>query len=203
MSIYTKARKHLEKVDPVLFEALTKIGDPDLPTKRVPSEYFQALCNEIIAQQLSGKVADVIFGRFLSLFLNQEVTPKAILNLTHDQLRGVGMSNSKASFLHDLAQKVETRQLELAKLSGLTNQEVLTHLTKVKGIGPWTAEMFLMFTLGRSDLFSLGDQGLKNAIKRLYNLETTTPEVLTTISSKWSPYRTYACLILWKSLDNR
>ena len=148
-------------------------------------------------------MADVIFGRFLSLFLNQEVTPKAILNLTHDQLRGVGMSNSKASFLHDLAQKVETRQLELEKLSGLTNQEVLTHLTKVKGIGPWTAEMFLMFTLGRSDLFSLGDQGLKNAIKRLYNLETTTPEVLTTISSKWSPYRTYACLILWKSLDNR
>jgi len=196
-----KINDHFKKADPILFAALQKIGEIESLTLRNTSDYFVALCEEIVSQQLSGKVADVIFGRFKKLFPKEAIMAKGVLKLTHEQLRGVGMSNAKAKYIKDLAEKVENKEVHLKKLVAMENEEVIAELTKIKGIGRWTAEMFLMFTLGREDIFSHGDLGLKNAIKILYKLENPTKEAVEMITIKWSPYRTYACRVLWRSLD--
>lgn len=192
---------HFAKVDPVLAKYILLIQEIEDLRSRKPSEYFYALCDEIISQQLSGKVASVIFERFKNLFKNGLVTPGLVLELSHEQLREVGMSNAKAKFIKDLSEKVLSGELDLTNINALENSQVIEQLTKVKGIGPWTAEMFLMFTLGREDIFSYGDLGLKNAIKKIYQLESPTKVEIELISSKWKPYRTYACRILWKSLE--
>lgn len=196
-------RAHFQKNDAVLFAALEKVGTIEIITLRNTTDYFTALCDEIVSQQLSIKVADVIFGRFKKLFPKEKITTQGVLGLTHEQLRGVGMSHAKAKYMKDLAEKVESKEVHLEKLSSMENEAVIEELTKIKGIGRWTAEMFLMFTLGREDIFSHGDLGLKNAIKKLYNLENPTKEEIEAIVIKWSPYRTYACRILWNSLDNK
>lgn len=192
---------HFKTADPILFAALQKIGEIEHLVLRNTSDYFVALCEEIVSQQLSGKVADVIFARFKKLFPKEAITAKGVLAIPHEQLRGVGMSNAKTRYIKDLAEKVENKEVHLKKLAAMENEEVIAELTKIKGIGRWTAEMFLMFTLGREDIFSHGDLGLKNAIKKLYNLENPTKEAVEMITIKWSPYRTYACRILWRSLE--
>lgn len=197
----SKIRKHFQRADNVLYRALERIGEPEITKTRVPKEYFPALCREIIAQQLSGRVGDVIFERFKKLLLGGRITPRTVSTLAKEDLRSTGMSNAKADFIKDLAEKVKLGELNLKKLADLEDEEVITELTKVKGIGRWTAEMFLMFCLGREDVFSHGDQGLKSAIKKLYNLKNPTHEEVETIVCKWSPYRTYACRILWKTID--
>ena len=184
-----------------MYNALQKIGEVETIAARKSDEYFISLCSEIICQQLSGRVADVIFERFLNLFPRKKIKPEFILKLKHEDLRSAGMSNAKAGFIMDLAQKIHANEVQLAQLIHLENEEAIKELTKIKGIGPWTAEMFLMFTLGREDIFSHGDLGLKNAIKKLYKLENPDKEQIETITIKWSPYRTYACRILWKSLE--
>src|SRR5258708_7157987 len=199
----SKVRRHFKKVDPVYFEVISKYDDLEIGTSLAPKEYFVALCREILGQQLSGKVADVIYNRFKLLFPKQQITAKSLLKLSHEQLRATGMSNSKVKFLQDLAQKVESKELSLADLASLDDEGVIKELTKVKGIGPWTAEMFLIFALGREDVFSFGDLGLNNALKKIYDIKTGTKEEIELIVAKWSPYRSYACRILWKSLDNR
>lgn len=193
---------HFKKVDSILFSV---VKDNDILIELTPREinlYFESLTSEIISQQLSGRVADVIFTRFKSLFPKKLVEPVHLMKLTHEVLRSTGMSNAKVRFLKDLAEKVIRKQLVLDNLFQMSNEDVMVELTKVKGIGPWTAEMFMMFSLAREDIFSHGDQGLKNAIKKLYKLENPTKDEVERISNKWSPYRTYACLILWKSLDS-
>jgi DNA-3-methyladenine glycosylase II len=192
---------HFKQNDPILAKVVLRLEELSLLKPKGVDEYFEALTSNIIGQQLSGKVADVIFARFTKLFENQQITPKAVLSLTHQELRDTGMSNSKAKFLKDLAEKVSTGELNLHTLHDLDNESVIKELTRVKGIGPWTSEMFLIFTLGREDVFSHGDLGLKNAIKKLYNLEDPTREQVEGLSLKWSPYRSYACRILWKSLE--
>ena len=194
---------HFKRVDRILFGASKKNRDLEVIVVKKPKEYFVALCSEIISQQLSGRVSDVILERFQKLFPNKEITSEYILKLQHENLRGTGMSNAKARFIMDLASKIYNKEVDLEKLVLLENVEVIKELTKIKGIGRWTAEMFLMFTLEREDVFSHGDLGLRNAIKRLYKLENPTYEQMETISIKWSPYRTYACRILWRSLENR
>lgn len=194
-------RKHFQNVDPILFETIKQIGELEHILARNADVYFIALTEEIISQQLSGKVADVIFKRFIHLFPNQLITPEYLLTTPHESLRSVGMSNAKARFVKDLSQKVVSKELILEKLAALENEEVISELIKVHGIGRWTAEMFLMFSLGREDIFSHGDLGLKNAIKKLYNLPNPSKSDIEKLSLKWSPYRTYACRILWKSLE--
>lgn len=168
----------------------------------VPTSYFSDLCEAIINQQLSDKVATVIFARYKKLFLGEKVTPKSVLKISDEKIRAIGLSYSKISFIKDLAQKIQIGELKLENLAGLDNEKVIAELVKVKGIGPWTAEMFLMFSLGREDIFSHGDLGLRRAIQKLYALKKEPTEKQTErISKKWSPYRTYACMILWSSLD--
>ena len=195
-------KDHFKKTDKIIYQALEKIGEIESIGLRNASDYFIALCDEIVSQQLSIKVSDVIFGRFKMLFPKGKITAEGVLKLSHEQLRGVGMSNAKAKYIRDLAEKVEQKEVHLEKLKNMSDEEVIVELTKIKGIGRWTAEMFLMFTLGREDIFSHGDLGLKNAIIRLYKIENPTKEEIEKIVIKWSPYRTYACRILWESLDN-
>ena len=169
---------------------------------RNSDDYFKSLCGEIIGQQLSSKAADTIYARFEKLFNGKKITPKDALKLQDQNLRNAGMSWSKVKFIKDLAQKVLEKNLQLDKLDKFSDELVMAELMKVKGIGPWTAEMFLMFTLQREDVFSHGDLGLRNAIKKLYKFQKEpTKKQIEKIVEKWKPYRTYACRILWKSLE--
>ena len=195
------ALSHFRTVDPILFSVAQTMTLEAHPS-RSPDLYFVSLCEEIIGQQLSGRVADVLFDRFEKLFPRRKVTPKRVITLSEEILRGTGMSWSKARFIRDLAQQVLSKSLQLDQLAQLPDDEVIAELTRVKGIGPWTAEMFLMFTLGREDVFSYGDLGLKKSIKKLYRFKKDpTQKQMERIVHKWKPYRTWAARILWKSLD--
>ena len=202
--MYKKAVLHFKSSDPILFE-LTKTITPFSGSGRHKIEdHFFALCGEIIGQQLSGKAADKIFDRFINLFPNQKVKPELVVKIPDEKLRAIGTSWAKAKYIKDLAQKVLDREVHLEKISKLADNDVILELTKVKGIGSWTAEMYLMFTLGRPDIFSFGDLGLQNAIKKVYKLKNKpTVKQMEKLSKKWIPYRTYAARILWASLDNR
>lgn len=193
-----KIIRHFQQIDPILAAVLDKV---EIETRDLPTNYFLTLCDAIISQQLSEKAGATIYGRFEALFGGGEITPEKILEIHEDTYRSVGMSYSKARFVRSLAQSVLNREINLDSLPALSNEEVIATLTKLKGIGPWTAEMFLMFTLGREDVFSYGDLGLKRAIQKLYNFKKEpTAAQIAKIEKKWSPYRTYACRILWKSL---
>lgn len=195
------ALSHFRTVDPILFSVAQTVTLEAHPL-RSPNLYFVSLCSEIIGQQLSSKVADVLFDRFRKLFSRRKITPRAVLKMSEETLRTTGMSWSKTRFIRNLAQHVLTKSIQLTKLAKLSDQDVIRELTKVKGIGPWTAEMFLMFTLSREDVFSYGDLGLKKAIKKIYGFKKDpTVRQMEKIVNKWKPYRTYAARILWKSLE--
>ncbi len=192
---------HFKNSDPALYSFIQKISlDPLKPS----NDFFRSLCREIIGQQLGGKAADAICTRFLKLFPHGRVTAKKLFALSDDIIRGVGTSWAKVRSLKDLADKVIKKDIYLPSLIALSNEDVTKELVKVKGIGPWTAEMFIMFSLAREDVFSFGDLGLQNAIQKLYNLRhKPTKKQLISLSRKWAPYRTYACLLLWQSLDTK
>ena len=191
---------HFKKVDPLLAKVALKIGKVELRW-RPGHDFFMTLCNTIISQQLSDKVATVITNRFENLFAGY-VSAEEVIKIDPESLRQAGMSGSKVKFIKSLAQAVVEKQIDLPGLVNLTNEEVMQELIKLPGIGPWTAEMFLMFSLGRKDVFSVGDLGLKRAIQKLYRLEAEpSKQELLDISQKWSPYRSYACLVLWKMMD--
>lgn len=194
-----KVKEHFRKVDPVLQAMIEKVGVLG-PT--VSDDYFSDLCEIIINQQLSDKAAATIFARFKKLFPKGEITPQRLLRLTDTKIRSCGTSNSKVTFLKDLAKKIISKDLQLEKLDKFPDSEIMKELSKVKGIGPWSVEMFLMFTLGREDIFSHGDLGLRNAIKKLYKFKKEPTKIqIKKIVEKWKPYRTYACRILWRSLE--
>jgi DNA-3-methyladenine glycosylase II len=196
-----KILDHFKKEDPVLYGAYLNLANRELMTIHLPTDHFSALCREIIGQQLSSKVARVIFERFKNIFPDKRISPKSILKFENQTLRATGMSNAKVNSLKDLSQKIENGEITLKEIEQKDNETIMNELTKVKGIGPWTAEMFLIFALNRSDVFSFGDLGLKNAIKKIYDLQDITNLEIEKIISKWSPYKSYACRILWKSLD--
>ncbi len=196
-----KILDHFKKSDPLLYSAYLELADKELMTIHVPTDHFSALCREIIGQQLSSKAALVIFGRFRDLFPKKKITSKHLVKIKPEDLRSVGLSNSKAAYLKDLAGKVESGELSLEKISKMDDESVVRELTKVKGIGPWTAEMFLIFSLNRQDVFSLGDLGLKNAIRKIYKLKDIDKTTIEKIVPKWSPYKSFACRIVWRSLD--
>ena len=183
-----------------MFGAAKRVGPVELKW-RGPSDFFAALCNEIVSQQLSDKVAEVLYQRLVSV-CGGKITPGKITKLTDQHLRDTGMSWSKVKFIKNLADKVTKKEINLASLTKLENELVIEELVKLHGIGPWTAEMFLMFSLGREDVFSHGDLGLRRAIKKLYKFKKEpTRKQIDKIVSKWSPYRSYACLVLWRAVD--
>jgi DNA-3-methyladenine glycosylase II len=194
-----RVRDHFRKVDPILHSVIADIPPVTIPKR---TDYFIVLCESIINQQLSEKAGDTIWNRFLSLFPNKKVTPEKVLALPDEKIRSVGTSWSKISYLKNLATHVRQKTLHLHTLQRMSNADVIEELTKVKGIGPWTAEMFLMFSLGREDVFSYGDLGLRNAIKRVYKFKRDpTRTQLEKIVNRWAPYRTWAARILWRSLE--
>ncbi len=193
---------HFQKSDPVLFSILQKIPDTSvlIPTKT--TDYFSDLVETIVCQQLSEKAGATIFGRVKNLFPNKRITATYLMQIPDEKLRSVGPSRSKISFIKELAKTVSKRAINLTAVSAMGDEEVIQELTKLKGIGPWTAEMFLMFSLGREDVFSYGDLGLRRAIQRLYRFrKEPTRKQIDKIVVKWRPYRTYACRVLWKSLE--
>lgn len=200
--MHKKIRVHLKKVDPKLYAVLERVKSVDGIKMRDPKDYFSDLCREIIGQQLAGKAKAAIVSRFLALLPEKKVTPRNILRLSREELRGVGMSWAKADYIRDLAQKVFKKEVSLDRLDTMDNISVMQELRKIKGIGNWTAEMFLMFSLGREDVFSFGDLGLRKAIQRIYRISEVNKEQAEKISLRWSPYRTWACLILWAFVDS-
>jgi DNA-3-methyladenine glycosylase II len=151
-------------------------------------------------------VANVIHQRFLGLYNGKEPSPQEILDTPFDKLRAIGLSNAKTQYVHNVARFAVENGMELKKLDKMDNEEVIDYLTAIKGVGRWTAEMILMFALGREDVFAIDDLGIQNAMIRLYKLDGLNKkklkEQLISISWKWSPYRTYACAPLWQWKDN-
>lgn len=193
-------KAHFEKVDAVLASVIpTSVSF----TITKSDDIYFSLVESIISQQLSVKASNTIVNKFIDLFPNKKVTTEQTLRLKREQLRSVGMSWNKADYVKNIAQAINDKTLDIANLGNLSDEEVIKQLTQIKGIGNWTAEMFLMFTLAREDIFSVGDVGLQNAIQQLYKLKTKpTPNQMLRISAKWKPYRTYACRILWMYKDN-
>jgi DNA-3-methyladenine glycosylase II len=202
---HVKIKSHFQSVDPIISSAWGKMPPRILkPVSNDPLIYFQKLCDDIVSQQLAGSAATSIFNRFINLMPTKKFTPRHVLKLKDQSLRDVGLSWAKASYIKNLAEKVNNQEVRLEKLSKLDDEAVIAELVKVKGIGPWTAEMFLMFSLGREDVFSHGDLGLRNGLIKLYQLrKPPTIERANRIVNRWSPYKSYGSLALWHSLDNR
>ena len=198
---YSIARKHLMKTDPKLSLIIKRIGRCELHAV-APRDAFEALCMSIASQQLSVKAAATIFGRFCDLFPNRKVSPEGVMTLTDDQIRAVGFSRPKASFIKDLAARVLDGRLDLKGLKRHPDDEVMRQLVAVKGIGRWTAEIFLMFRLGRMDIFPADDLGLMNAVHRAYGMrKRPDAKKLRKMGESWSPYRSVAAWYLWQSLN--
>lgn len=197
-AMFEDALKHFRKADPLLYSLAESI-DPIVLEKS--PDHFVKLVRSIVGQQLSVKAASTIFARFEKLF-KKRITAEEILKIDDDDIRACGISYPKIKYIKDLAQKVYDKELLLETFEDADEETVIESLTKVKGIGIWSAEMFLMFALARPDVFSVKDLGLKNAMIKLYGLSNPIKNELLKISQKWSPYRTYACRILWESLDN-
>lgn len=187
--------------DPILKKLYKKYGPPTGIEDR--SEYLmQQMIESIISQQLSIKAATTIYNRFLDLFKKSAFpTPDEILKIDTEKLRSAGMSYSKASYVKNIAKAFKEKQIVIEKIVKMSDEEVITELTKIKGVGKWTAEMILIFTLKREDVFSIGDAGLRRAIKNLYKLENE--KDILKLTEKWKPKRSLASWYLWRSLENK
>lgn len=198
---FARARRALMRRDPILAPVIRKYRNRslvDAPTL----DPFPALVRTITAQQISTKAAATIHGRLVAL-MPGGVHPEALLALSDDQLRQAGMSRQKAAYLRDLAAKVTSGELPVHSLHELTDEEVIEAIVKVKGLGRWSAEMFLMFRLRRPDVLPVDDLGIVTAIQRLYGLrKRPKPDRIRKIGEAWRPYRTVACWYLWRSLEN-
>jgi len=193
-----KAILHLKKSDPVLAAIIERVG-PYRVEYGDPT--FHSLAEAIVYQQLNGKAAVTIFKRFSDL-AGTPLTPAGILKLTDAQMRSVGLSKQKSSYLKDMAQRAAQGELDFSRLREMTDDEVIEHLTQVKGVGVWTAHMFLMFTLRRPNVLPTGDYGVQNAIRKHYRKrKLPKPAQMEKIAKCWEPYRSVACWYLWKSMD--
>ena len=193
-----KAINHLKKSDPVMCDIIERVGPYRI---EFGEPTFHSLAEAIVYQQLNGKAAVTIFKRFADA-AGDPVTPAGILKLTEQQLRAVGLSKQKSSYVRDLAAKTQEGVLNFAQLADLPDGEVIEHLTQVKGVGVWSAQMFLIFTLRRLDVLPTGDYGVQVAIKKHYRKrKLPKPKDMEKIAKPWSPYRSIACWYLWRSLD--
>lgn len=193
------AVRHLHRHDPVLSKVIRQVGPVTLKLKR---DRFEALARSIVGQQISGKAAESIYARFQALLHPEKISAESVRLLTTDEFRSAGLSPQKAGYLADLAERVATGEVRLSKLSKLSDDEVIEELTRVKGIGVWTAHMFLMFSLGRPDVFPDGDLGVRSAIRNLYGLsELPAKAESIEIAAAWRPYATIASWYCWRSLE--
>jgi len=193
-----KAINHLKKSDPILSAIIERVGGCRMEFG--PPE-FHSLAEAIIYQQLNGKAAVTIFNRFAAL-AGDPVTPQGIVKLSDAQLRSVGLSKQKSTYLRDMAQRATRGELDFSRLPEMSDDEVIKHLTQVKGVGVWTAHMFLMFTLKRPNVLPTGDFGIQMAIKKHYKKrKMPKPAQMEKIAKAWEPYRSVACWYLWRSLD--
>jgi len=195
------AIEHLRAADPVLDDLISRYG---IVTRNRSRPAFYALMAAIVGQQISVKAAAAIMSRLLGLFSEgQEVQAETLAEVSFEQLRAVGLSAAKARYLHDLAEKVADGTVDLAALPQLPDEEVITTLCQIKGIGRWTAEMFLIFSLGRIDVLAVDDLGLRTAIQRAYGLNQLPQAAeIRALAAPWQPYRTIAMLYLWQYLHN-
>jgi DNA-3-methyladenine glycosylase II len=201
-SDYARARRVLARRDPVIRDLMRRYGECGL-AKAQRTDPFRALLHAIIAQQLSTKAAATIEARFAALF-DGRPTAAAIAAMPDERLRVVGISPQKLGYIRDLCARTLDGSLSLEALDTLPDEEVIVALTNVKGIGRWTAEMFLMFRLHRPDVLPVGDLGIVKAVQRAYKLRLAPPPVrLTRLGENWRPYRSVACWYLWASLDNK
>jgi DNA-3-methyladenine glycosylase II len=199
-----RALEHLRAADPVLRALIDEYGPDGLPNRRErPAEHYGALVRSIVGQQLSTKAARSIYTRLTDRYGGRPPTPKELLADDPEEVRvAAGLSRAKIGFLRSLAEHVLDGSLDLERLDELGDAQVITELVAVKGLGPWTAHMFLMFHLGRPDVLAVGDLGLRRAIKDRYGLAALpTPVEMERIAEPWRPHRTLACLYLWHSLD--
>jgi len=198
-TMYKKALTHFKKIDPKLHALAQEYEIADL---KPSTDLFRDIAWTIMGQQLSGKAADTIFSRFEALFTRKLITPQEILKLSDETMRSAGLSGAKARAIRSLADAVMVGTLNLTQLPSLSDTDVTEELMKVKGIGPWTSEMILIFSLGRPDVFSMGDLALRKEIMALHGWKKLPSEKrLSNVLKSWSPYRTYAARILWKAAD--
>jgi DNA-3-methyladenine glycosylase II len=196
-----RAVAHLTATDPILGDVIRRVG-PFRLTRRTDGTHFDAVCRSIIYQQLSGKAAATIHGRVLDLFGGRAPLPEELAATQDVTLRGVGLSRQKLSYLKDLASRVAEGDLPIESLHDLPDVDVIDALVRVKGVGRWTAQMFLMFRLGRPDVLPDLDLGIQKAIQRAYRLrKRPLPERVLKIGAPWAPYRTVASWYLWRSLE--
>lgn len=199
---YNRARRLLLRRDPVLAALIRKHGPCGLAAAQ-RSDHFAALVRAIVGQQLSTKAAATIHKRVVDLVPGGELTPERVAAVNDDALRVAGLSRQKTAYLRDLCEKVSSGAVRLDALDAMSDDEVIDALTKVKGIGRWTAEMFLMFRLHRPDVLPVGDLGIVNAVQRVYRLrKKPSPARLMKLGEAWRPYRSVASWYLWRSLDN-
>ena len=199
---YVRARRLLMRRDPVLAAVIRQIGPCGMAGRQNP-DHLGTLVRAVIGQQLSTKAAATIHARFLALFAGGKITVDDLAGFDDARLRGVGLSAQKVGYLRDLCAHIAKRQLRLEELAAKPDEEVIVHLTAVKGFGRWTAEMFLMFHLHRPDVLPVGDLGICRAVERLYRLrKRPAPERLLRIGETWRPYRSVACWYLWQTLRN-
>ena len=196
----------LRSADEVIARLIDEFGSPDEVLRRRgrrPGDAYGALLRSIVGQQLSTKAARTIYERLIELFGGRAPTPAELLEADPESIRGAGLSRPKVAYLRDLAEHVEDGELELDRLAELPDEEVSAQLTAVKGLGQWTADMFLIFHLGRPDVLPVGDLGIRRAVEGLYGLaELPAAAELEQIAEPWRPHRSLACLYLWRSLDN-
>lgn len=198
--VIERAQLHLRKSDPVLRDLIDRTGPC---TMRRSRRYFQSLARAIVAQQISSKAAKSIWIRLRNAARPRQLTAEFVANMSHDELRALGISPQKASYLHDLAARIQDGSLQLHRLSRYPDEDVIEQLIAVKGIGVWTAQMFLMFSLGRLDVFPHGDLGIRTAIRNLYGLsELPDRKSSEPIVEVWRPYTTIACWYLWRSVED-
>ena len=198
---YARARRLLMRRDPVLGSAIKEIGPCGLASRQ-HTDHLTALVGSIISQQLSGKAAATIFGRFRDLFPGGAITASGISAMDDPTLRGVGLSGQKLGYMRDLCARIADGRLNLDELDALPDEQVVERLIAVKGFGRWTAEMFLMFRLHRPDVLPVADLGIMNAVQKLYRLrKRPDPKKILKIGENWRPYRSVACWYLWRSLS--
>lgn len=195
-----KAILHLKRADPVLARIIERVG-PYRISFRDPD--FETLVRSIVYQQLSGKVALTIFTRLHTAAANNgRLTPEGILSLTIEEMRALGLSGQKTAYIRDLAERTRSGELDFSRLAALSDEAVIEHLTRVKGVGVWTAHMFLMFALQRPNVLPTGDLGVRTAIRKAYRLrELPKPAKIEKMAANWQPYCSVASWYLWRSLE--
>jgi DNA-3-methyladenine glycosylase II len=197
--------RELMRADKVLRGLMEERGpiDPAIDRRGSRPDPYEAIARAIVGQQLSTKAARSIWEKLLGIFGGRTPTPEELLRRRPQTLRKAGLSNAKVEFLRDLATRVKDGRLDLRSLAKLSDEDIVAELIEVKGVGRWTAEMFLIFHLGRPDVVSAGDLGIRRAVQISYEMEELPgPEEMERISDEWRPHRTLACLYLWRSLDN-